>query len=200
MTDLDPIIRFYDNLAQTLIAQYESVSFETVHPLIAARLVAGWSALDVGCGSGRDAIAMAARGLRVTAVDPSPNMLAHARAQSAAVRWLDDRLPDLSQVTALGERYHVILVSGLWMHFPPVQRATCLETLFRLLHPDGQVYILLRHGSFSDGRTAYPVSFDEINAWCQSRTDATAHLLNPDAPDVLSRKDVSWQLVAVTRK
>lgn len=41
------------------------------------------SVLDLGCGTGGHALPLAGRGLRVTGVDRSPAMLAHARAKSA---------------------------------------------------------------------------------------------------------------------
>ena len=44
--------------------------------------------LDLGCGTGEDAVMLAARGVRVTGVDPSPAMVARAR-QKAAERGLD---------------------------------------------------------------------------------------------------------------
>ncbi|TME63576.1 MAG: class I SAM-dependent methyltransferase [Chloroflexi bacterium] len=52
--------------------------------------VAGLDLLDVGTGTGRHAIALAARGAHVTAVDFSDEMLAKARAKPGAerVRWI----------------------------------------------------------------------------------------------------------------
>jgi len=44
--------------------------------------------LDLGCGTGEDALLLAARGVRVTGIDPSPAMIARARAK-AAQRGLD---------------------------------------------------------------------------------------------------------------
>ncbi|WP_430779840.1 class I SAM-dependent methyltransferase [Actinoplanes sp. G11-F43] len=47
--------------------------------------------LDLGCGTGRLAVAMAADGHEVTAVDPAPASLAAARRRSGAarVRWIE---------------------------------------------------------------------------------------------------------------
>jgi SAM-dependent methyltransferase len=38
--------------------------------------------LDLGCGTGGDALVLAARGVRVTALDPSPAAIAHARGKA----------------------------------------------------------------------------------------------------------------------
>src|SRR3954462_11003045 len=45
---------------------------------------AGERVLDVGCGTGNAALLAAARGARVTGVDPAPRLLDVARAQAAA--------------------------------------------------------------------------------------------------------------------
>lgn len=48
--------------------------------------VAGRDVLDVGCGTGRHSLQLAALGAHVTAVDFSPGMLARARAKPGAAR------------------------------------------------------------------------------------------------------------------
>ena len=48
--------------------------------------LAGLEVLDVGCGTGRHALRLAAHGARVTAVDFSQGMLAKARAKPGAER------------------------------------------------------------------------------------------------------------------
>jgi SAM-dependent methyltransferase len=61
------------------------------------------TALDVGCGEGADAIWLAERGWRVTAVDPSEVALERARAAARAadveVRWVRAGLLDATDAT-----------------------------------------------------------------------------------------------------
>jgi malonyl-CoA O-methyltransferase len=59
--------------------------------------VAGLDVVDVGCGTGRHALRLAARGANVTALDFSEGMLARARVKEGAerVRWLVHDLTDL---------------------------------------------------------------------------------------------------------
>src|SRR5262245_24425976 len=59
--------------------------------------VAGLDVVDVGCGTGRHALRLAARGANVTAVDFSEGMLAQAREKEGAerVHWLVHDLTDL---------------------------------------------------------------------------------------------------------
>ncbi len=57
---------------------------EAIVAALAERLPAGARVLDLGAGSGRFALPLAARGFRVVAADLSPEMLAHLRAKRPA--------------------------------------------------------------------------------------------------------------------
>lgn len=70
----------YDQDGNPLIALEE----RHIGPLIGG--VAGLAVADVGCGTGRHAIRLAAEGARVAALDFSPGMLAAARAKPGAER------------------------------------------------------------------------------------------------------------------
>ena len=63
---------------------------------------AGQTVLDLGCGTGIDAVFLAQRGVRVMGIDASPSMIAQSRAKLAAAE-LDD-LVDLRvmEVARLG--------------------------------------------------------------------------------------------------
>jgi SAM-dependent methyltransferase len=52
---------------------------------------AGARVLDLGCGTGEDALTLAAAGLRVDALDPAPAMVERARAKAAAAGIGEDR-------------------------------------------------------------------------------------------------------------
>jgi 2-polyprenyl-3-methyl-5-hydroxy-6-metoxy-1,4-benzoquinol methylase len=63
--------------------------------------------LDAGCGTGRVAVELAARGHRVTGVDSDASMLEVAR-RSPGVRW---ELGDLASID-LDETYDVVVMAG----------------------------------------------------------------------------------------
>lgn len=65
------LVAYYDQLAADFASRYDTVTFEAVHPNLSKHLPSLGRVLDVGSGSGRDARGLAARGLHVTAVEPS---------------------------------------------------------------------------------------------------------------------------------
>lgn len=66
--------------------------------------------LDLGCGTGALALALAERGHAVTGLDPAPGMLDVARAKDKAnrVRWIAGDARDF----ALGETFDLIIMTG----------------------------------------------------------------------------------------
>lgn len=76
-----------------------------------SRFPAGGAALDVACGSGRNALYLAGAGFQVTAIDFSDEAIRQCR-QAAASRGLDVdwRVEDLSGGLPEGGRFDLILV------------------------------------------------------------------------------------------
>jgi protein-L-isoaspartate O-methyltransferase len=186
-------IRSYDENAEALVAQYESLPFAEVHRGILNWLPKpGSVVLDVGAGSGRDAAWFAARGDQIVAVEPSDEMRQRARKlhQSPNIRWLSDSLPDLSQVYRLGLTYDLIILSAVWMHIPPSQRERSLRKLTALLAPNGRVVISLRLGVPDTAREMHSVSLSELAYLGQQFGLRVVH--SHDSDDRLGRNEVSW--------
>jgi SAM-dependent methyltransferase len=81
-------------------------------PFLLASLPHGCTVLDVGCGTGAHARALAAAGYRVTGIDFSAAMLEQARAvpDSPVIEWLEG---DICQASPLGDRvFDAVLALG----------------------------------------------------------------------------------------
>lgn len=110
------------------------------------------SVLDSGCGTGENALMLAARGLQVVGVDISPMAISRAR-QKAVERELDVRfevhdvldLPSLDFV-ARGGKFRSILDSGVFHVFDDASRAKYVRSLGAALEPGGRLFMLV----FSD--------------------------------------------------
>jgi len=186
-------IPHYDQNAEQLVSQYESLTFEHVHPALLDLLPPpGATILDVGAGSGRDAAWFASKGYDVVAAEPSERMrmLARQRHLSPRIHWVADSLPDLAQVRRLGLTFDLILLSAVWMHVPPTARQRALRKLATLLSPNGRIAISLRIGPPDTERAMYEVTLPELTAMAQQfglrlvRAD--------DSPDKLGRPGISW--------
>lgn len=189
-------ISIYHHRAAEFFSQYQSLTFEQVHgdwlPLLGEK--AGL-ALDVGAGSGRDALALAERGWDVLAVEPAAGLraLGEAATAHASVQWLDDVLPDLAKIRALSYRFDLILVSAVWMHIAPSARERAFRILAELLAPSGLLVITLRHGPGDAERQFHEVSKAELEAFARQRALVPVALQTFTAADQLKRADVWWE-------
>jgi SAM-dependent methyltransferase len=122
--------------------------------------------LDVGSGPGHDAATLAAMGHAVTAAEPVPELLAGAMALHGAdtVQWIDDGLPALAKVRALGTRFDFVLMSGVWMHLDAAERRAAMPTVAALMAPDAVLALSLRHGWVPPGRRMFEVGAQETIA------------------------------------
>ncbi|MDB1124235.1 class I SAM-dependent methyltransferase [Vibrio algarum] len=189
---------FYDENSRQLSKQYNDLEFETVHNSWSMFWPSrGERVLDVGAGSGRDALWMANRGADVIAIEPSLSMLSEGRKTTGSkVTWLSDELPSLKKIENLAIRFDLILVSAVWMHLAPTHRARAFRKLSNLLSPNGKLVISLRHGEFSDGRKGYPVSVEEIEVFAKDTALLVKHISSSE--DSRERKEVTWQTVVMS--
>jgi len=189
----------YNKNAQKFFSQYQSLTFEQVHsdwfPLLHKKC---GLALDVGAGSGRDALALAERGWDVVAVEPAFELrkLGEAATSHRSVQWLDDSLPDLNEIRKLSYRFDLILVSAVWMHLAPGSRDRAFRILTELLAPSGLMVITLRHGPSDGERKFYEVSRAEIDGFARQRAVMPVPLPQTASPDKLKRDDVWWEAAA----
>lgn len=192
-------IDFYNENSQELTDQYNSVPFEKVHGQIIPFLPKTGKVLDVGCGSGRDAFALAEMGLEVTAVDPAKNMLNSAKENFSHknITFVEDSMPSLKEVKSKGEKYDFILLSAVWMHIEEKDRKEAFDNLKSLLSPNGKMAIYLRHGRFEDDRKEIPVSLNEVELYSDNN-DIQSKVVS--APEDTFKRDVYWELIMVENK
>lgn len=92
------------------------------------------SVLDAGCGTGRVAIELAARGVDVVGVDLDPPMLGQARAKAPHLDWVE---ADLCHID-LGRTFDVVAMPGNVMIFLcPGTETSVVANLARHVRPGG---------------------------------------------------------------
>ena len=186
----------YAESADGLVGSYESIAFEDLYRPLADLLPEPGRALDVGAGTGRDAAALAARGFRVRAVEPTAALRAHAQRlhPHPNIVWTDDSLPDLVQVHATGERFDLVLMTAVWMHLDGEERQRALPRVAGLLAPGGRIFMTVRKGPVPPGRRMFVVPIDPLVA--DAGATGLALLRRYEFPDMLGRADVTWTMLA----
>jgi ubiquinone/menaquinone biosynthesis C-methylase UbiE len=112
--------------------------------------------LDMGCGTGRLAIALAERGHRVTGADPSAGMMrvACGRAGAERVRWIDSDAAGL----VLETRFNLIIMTGhvfqVFLEDDEVRATLC--NLRRHLAPGGRLAFETRNPLVEEWRDWVP--------------------------------------------
>ena len=128
----------------------------TPGPEILGRVVEGpgglppGRALDVGCGTGRDAVYLAKRGWQVTAVDLVPRALEKARQRAGGegveVRWITGDAGDLGAL-GLEPGYTLLFDLGCLHGLPDPARAREVAALTELAAPQATLVLLaMRRG------------------------------------------------------
>ncbi|MDP8971952.1 MAG: class I SAM-dependent methyltransferase [Actinomycetota bacterium] len=109
--------------------------------------IVGDPILELGCGSGRILLPLAADGRRVTGVDGSAGMLARARERAEAM-GVSDRVTlehaDMrAPATAAGGPFGLVIVGlNSLLHLPTQEdQRTLLVTAYRVLDPRGQLVV-----------------------------------------------------------
>lgn len=114
-----------------------------------------------------------------------------AKHREVNIRWIDDALPNLDKVKALGETYDFVLLSAVWMHIEPKDRLPSLQTLKRLLGTHGSIALTLRIGDAPLNRPMYAINVDEFIAQAASVGLKTVYQSRKSV-DSLKRMDVRW--------
>jgi SAM-dependent methyltransferase len=107
-----------------------------------AALPPGGRALDLGCGPGDAAAAMARAGLEVDALDAAPGMVALARERHGVAA----RLATFEEVDTT-RAYHGVWASFSLLHAPRGDMPAHLARLHAALAPGGLLYLGLKLGS-----------------------------------------------------
>jgi SAM-dependent methyltransferase len=121
--------------------------------------------LDVGCGTGENALYLASRGLEVVGVDAAPTAIERARAKAAERRIAAAfEMADALELAGLGSAFDGALDCGMFHTLGDAERPRYERALHRVLAPGGTCRLLcfsdLEPGDWGPRR----VSQDEILA------------------------------------
>lgn len=128
-----------------------------------------WTILDLGCGPGRDLLALSGRGHCAVGLDGAPDFVAMAREASGCEVWLQDFIAlDLP-----AERFDGIFANACLFHVPSRELPRVLGELRASLKPGGVLFCSNPRGNDEEGwsQGRYGV-YHSLERWHQFVTGA----------------------------
>lgn len=155
----------YDEIADRYAAGVDTAPYNALYerPAMLRMLppLDGLHVLDAGCGSGLYCELLLDRGARVTGVDESAGMLAHARRRLAG-RDVELHHADLREPLPFADGSFDGIVSALVMHYLRDWSATLAE-FRRVLRPDGWLLFSTGHPA-AEAERYKPARYGEVEA------------------------------------
>ena len=167
-----PMPIYYRHHAQAYADATRSVDMTPLYARFTPHLPPQGHVLDVGCGSGRDALAFARLGYRVTAFDASPE-LAQLAAQHTGLPVVVAEVLALEGPSSLGLPPGT-LFDGIWACASPLHVAEAWQPqawarLWALLRPGGVAYASYKVGTGERvddlGRPFTDATAGRVSAW-----------------------------------
>ena len=194
------VIAVYNERAHALAERYEAVSSEAMFAEVLSAIPrpgVDRLALDIGAGTGRDAAWLSGLGYQVVAAEPAAAMMQVATALhgDAGIRWIDDALPGLERTHALGLSFDLVLLSAVWQHVVPAERARAFRKLSTLMKPGGTLVMTLRNGPAPPSIEMHPTSTTEIEGLARSYGLEVLRVTR--SADLGGRPEVVWDLMAM---
>jgi SAM-dependent methyltransferase len=99
--------------------------------------------IDIGCGTGENALYLATRGLDVVGVDGAPIAIERAR-RKAKERGLTAvfEVRDVLNLSEITEKFDVAIDSGCFHVFDDAERPSYVRNVHQILRPHGRLFLL----------------------------------------------------------
>jgi SAM-dependent methyltransferase len=147
------------------------------------------SILDVGCGTGENALYFAARGHQVTGVDFLAEPISRAKRKSAergvSVTFL---VMDALELKQLPQRFDSAIDSGLFHVFSDEDRLRYVEGLATILKPGGRLFLICFSDAEPPGKGPRRVTKQELldsfaSGWTIESIEPSRYEVRPDLMD-----------------
>jgi len=193
-------IDWYDKNAKKYASDSDNITFEDTARQFLKKIKPNPKILEVGCGSGRDAITLTELGASVTGIDASEGLIKVAKQKSSDIEFLVGNFLDLP--------FQDGTFDGIWSHASLVHLDTTedVETAFRqfnrVLKTDGYLYIYVKKQYEEEKTAIVSDSLSNHDRFFRYYTEDELTLLLTKAgftideitteADVHGRKEVTW--------
>ncbi|TGL62917.1 class I SAM-dependent methyltransferase [Leptospira sarikeiensis] len=150
--------------------------------------------LDLGAGIGRDASHLFKMGYTVIAVEPLKEFRSKGSSLYSLdkIIWIDDSLPELSELKEYDNRFDFILASGVWHHLNGKEQSISIGRISELLKPNGIFALSLRNGPAGVGTQVFSTDSNRT-VELASKFGLLNLLLLENQPSLMkNKKEVTW--------
>lgn len=142
--------------------------------------------LDVGCGTGENALYLAGMGYDVVGVDSAPTAIRKANEKSQKRNLeIEFKVLDALKLNQLERKFHTVIDSGLFHIFENTERKVFTEQIAEVLHSQGMYYFIcfseLEPGQWGPRRVTQSEihsSFSALDLWKLISIDSASFEIN----------------------
>lgn len=147
---------YYNNHAQQFFEQTYQIDMHSLYQQFLEYIPQGGSILDLGCGSGRDALAFKNMGYKIEATDYSSELVEKAR----MLTGLNVRLESFDELSETN-KYHGIWACASLLHCQRAHLTHVIERMLNALKSAGVIYMSFKYGT--DDREVAGRSFTDLD-------------------------------------
>ncbi len=187
--------------AETLASRYKSLDQRKIYPRLYAHVDEAATEgkklkiLDIGSGSGDNAIEMARLGHDVLAIEPSDLRHIALRDHShPQIEYRDGSLPQLDCLKS-EEKFDLVLLSAVWQYIDPAERVASLLRIAEVMAPNAQLVISYpsppsREHQYEASPEMFKADIDDANAMLPKSKKLAIQGEPIILPDVNGRKSL----------
>jgi SAM-dependent methyltransferase len=142
-SDQSKTIQYYQKHGKRLIVEYEQADMSKLHSFLMESLNPKGNILDIGFGSGRELNFLRQQDFKIWGVDPSLEFVRHAKQRFSDLsnHFFLGALPDLNMPSEFNHFFDNIVLIAVWMHLPKTLRKESINSLLRVLKPNGKIVL-----------------------------------------------------------
>lgn len=148
-------IQTYNTFAPQFVKHFERKLDITELDTFLEIIPQGGTVLDAGCGSARDSAYIISKGYTALGIDLSEGLLAEAKKIHPEVPTQQMSLTD---ITLPDHEFDGVWCKSALLHIDRIDVPTVLESFFRILKPNGTLFIQTKKG---EGEQNQPAPFDD---------------------------------------